>query len=90
VGTLKRVQVDALRDAVVAALSAGLAAGGATIDDFRDADGLMGSFQDEFLVHLRAGKPCLRCGTTVKKLVVGGRGTHVCERCQPRPRRSRV
>ncbi len=69
------------------ALTAGLAAGGATIDDFRHPDGLMGSFQDEFLVHLRAGQPCVRCGGgPVRKLVVGGRGTYVCEDCQPRPR----
>jgi formamidopyrimidine-DNA glycosylase len=86
-GQLKRAQLEDLHEAVVDALSAGLAAGGATIDDFRDADGLMGSFQDEFLVHTRAGQPCVRCGTTVRKMVVGGRGTHVCERCQPRPRR---
>ncbi|MGH2875181.1 MAG: zinc finger domain-containing protein, partial [Solirubrobacteraceae bacterium] len=27
------------------------------------------------------------CGTAIRKLVVGGRGTYVCERCQPRPRK---
>jgi len=86
-GTLKRAQLAALRDAVVAALAAGVEAKGATIDDFRHPDGVQGSFQDEFLVHLRAGEPCPRCGTLVRKLVVAGRGTYVCERCQPRPRR---
>jgi formamidopyrimidine-DNA glycosylase len=88
-GTLKRAQLAALRDAVVDALSAGLAAGGATIDDFRHADGVMGAFQHEFLVHRREGEPCPACGATVRKMVVGGRGTYVCERCQPRPRRRR-
>jgi formamidopyrimidine-DNA glycosylase len=72
------------------ALGAGLAAGGATIDDFRHADGDHGAFQDEFLIHRREGEPCGECGTTVVKMVVGGRGTYVCERCQPRPRRRRV
>ena len=86
-GTLRRAQLGALRDSVVAALSAGLAAGGATIDDFRHADGVMGAFQDEFLVHRRAGEPCTVCGTTVRKFVAAGRGTYACERCQPRPRR---
>ena len=33
----------------------------------------------EFLVHLREGEPCVRCGTTIVKMVVGGRGTYVCE-----------
>jgi formamidopyrimidine-DNA glycosylase len=85
-GTLRGRQLAALRDGIEDALRAGIAAKGATIDDFRHVDGAHGSFQDQFLVHLRAGEPCVRCGTTIRKLVVGGRGTYVCERCQPRPR----
>jgi formamidopyrimidine-DNA glycosylase len=88
-GTLTRAQCDALADAVRATLGAGLAAGGATIDDFRHADGVMGSFQDEFLVHRRRGEPCPACGGEVVKFVVAGRGTYACESCQPRPRRRR-
>jgi len=80
--TLERAQLERLRLAVVAALEAGIAAKGATIDDFRHPDGVRGSFQDEFLVHRRAGEPCPSCGTAVRKLVVAGRGTYVCESCQ--------
>ncbi len=83
---LTRTQTDALHGAVVAALEAGIAAGGATIDDFRHSDGSSGSFQDEFLVHRREGLPCPVCGASVRKLVAAGRGTYVCESCQPRPR----
>ncbi|HEY7633870.1 MAG TPA: bifunctional DNA-formamidopyrimidine glycosylase/DNA-(apurinic or apyrimidinic site) lyase [Thermoleophilaceae bacterium] len=86
VGTLKRGQIEALRDAVVESLNAGIDAKGATIDDFRHPDGASGSFQDRFLIHLREGEPCVRCGNTVKKMRAAGRGTYVCERCQPRPR----
>ena len=89
VGTLKRPQLEALRDAVIESLNQGIDAKGASIDDFRHPDGAKGSFQDRFLVHLREGKPCVRCGTVVKKMRAAGRGTYVCERCQPRPRRSR-
>ncbi len=88
-GALNRSQIEALREAIEAALRDGIAAKGATIDDFRHVDGAYGSFQDRFLVHRRAGQPCLTCGTTIRKLVVGGRGTYVCERCQPRPRARR-
>jgi formamidopyrimidine-DNA glycosylase len=84
---LTRPQAQALRDAVVASLAAGIEAKGASIDDFRDPDGVAGTFQDQFLVHLRAGEPCTRCGAVVRKLRAAGRGTYVCERCQPRPRR---
>jgi formamidopyrimidine-DNA glycosylase len=90
VGTLRRAQIAALRDAVVGVLEAGIAAKGATIDDFRHADGARGSFQDLFQVHRRAGEPCPRCASPVRKLRAAGRGTYVCERCQPRPRPRRV
>ena len=82
-------QWRALHAAIVDALRAGIAADGASIDDYRDPDGVRGSFQDEFLVHRRAGEPCPRCATPVRKLVAAGRGTYVCERCQARPRRPR-
>jgi formamidopyrimidine-DNA glycosylase len=86
---LTAAQCGALRDAVVAALEAGIAAKGATIDDFRDPDGARGSFQDQFLVHRREGEPCPTCGRPIRKLRAAGRGTYVCERCQPRPRAAR-
>jgi len=89
-GRLTRSQVAALRDGVLASLEAGLDAKGASIDDFRDPDGVQGSFQDRFLIHLREGEPCLVCGRPVRKLRVAGRGTYVCERCQPRPRGTRA
>jgi formamidopyrimidine-DNA glycosylase len=86
VGTLRRPQVEALRDAVVESLEAGIDARGASIDDFRHTDGARGSFQDRFLVHRREGEPCPRCGTTVVKLRAAGRGTYICPRCQRPPR----
>ena len=89
VGTLRRPQIAALRDAVVASLEAGIDARGATIDDFRNADGARGSFQDRFLVHRRENEPCPNCGTPIRKLRAAGRGTYICPRCQPRPRTRR-
>jgi formamidopyrimidine-DNA glycosylase len=83
---LTRPQAEALRDAVVASLAAGIEAKGASIDDFRDPYGVAGTFQDQFLVHLREGEPCTRCGGRVRKLRAAGRGTYVCESCQPRPK----
>ncbi len=88
-GVLKRSQVAALRDAIVASLEAGLGAGGASIDDFRHPDGVKGAFQNEFLVHAREGEPCTVCGTPVRKFVAAGRGTYACESCQTRPRARR-
>jgi len=86
-GRLTREQYARLRETIIQALTEGIDARGATIDDFRHVDGVRGSFQDRFLVHRRAGEPCPRCGTTIVKMVVAGRGTYVCETCQLRPRR---
>ncbi|MSX02755.1 MAG: bifunctional DNA-formamidopyrimidine glycosylase/DNA-(apurinic or apyrimidinic site) lyase [Actinobacteria bacterium] len=85
-GRLTKAQYDLLAVTIVEALQAGLDAGGATIDDFRHSDGLYGGFQNEFLVHRRAGEPCPRCGTEIRKTVVAGRGTYTCDACQKRPR----
>jgi formamidopyrimidine-DNA glycosylase len=90
VGKLSLRQLADLREAVVRSLEAGIDARGATIDDFRNADGARGAFQDRFLVHRREGEPCPRCGAPIRKLRAAGRGTYVCERCQPRPRAPRV
>jgi formamidopyrimidine-DNA glycosylase len=85
-GRLTRAQVERLRAGIDESLRAGIDAKGASIDDFRHIDGARGSFQDRFLIHRRAGEPCPRCGTLVRKIVAAGRGTYVCERCQSRPR----
>jgi formamidopyrimidine-DNA glycosylase len=87
-GRLTAAQHARLREALIDALQAGIDARGASIDDFRHVDGVRGSFQDRFLVHLREGEPCVRCGRTIVKMVAAGRGTYVCETCQPRPRRT--
>lgn len=89
-GSLTKVQCQRLREGIIEALQAGIDAKGASIDDFKHIDGVSGSFQDQFLVHRRAGEPCPDCGGTIVKLVVAGRGTYVCERCQPPPRGAAV
>src|SRR5689334_7148249 len=86
VGTLKREQIEALHAAVIEALHAGIDARGASIDDFRHVDGASGSFQDRFKVYGRAGEPCYRCGTTIEKIRVAGRGTYFCPHDQRKPR----
>jgi formamidopyrimidine-DNA glycosylase len=88
-GRLTARQWEELKVAIETSLALGIDAKGASIDDFRHVDGQRGSFQDLFLVFGRAGQPCVNCGRPITKLVVGGRGTHVCEHCQPRPRAPR-
>jgi len=86
-GSMKPEHLEALRDAVVAALEAGIDRGGSSIDDYRDGRGEKGTMQDEFLVHTREGKPCPSCGTAIVRIVVAGRSTYFCPSCQVRLRR---
>lgn len=79
---LTRAQCELLADTVRDALTAGIDAKGASIDDFRDAYGVKGSFQDQFLVHRREGLECPSCGEAIVKTRVAGRGTYHCRRCQ--------
>lgn len=69
--TLRRVLGEAIR------------AGGSSISDYRTADNEPGTFQRRHRVYARAGRPCRTCGTSIERLVVAGRGTFVCPRCQP-------
>lgn len=56
---------------------------GTTFDSYHDAFGETGGFQHELQVFTREGEPCPRCGTTILKTRVAGRGTHHCPVCQP-------
>ena len=86
VGALKVDQIESLHESVIHVLHAGIDAKGATIDDYRDASGAEGSFQDKFQVHLREGEPCPRCGAVIRKIRAAGRGTYFCPVCQRAPR----
>ena len=86
-GSMRPEHLRALRDAIVAALEAGIDGGGASIDDYRDGRGEKGAMQDEFLVHTREGEPCPECGTSIVRIVVSGRSTYYCPSCQVRLRR---
>jgi formamidopyrimidine-DNA glycosylase len=78
---------DELRDlhrGVRRALRKGIARQGASLRDYSTPDGERGSMQDEFAVYGRRGEPCSRCGTTIEKTRVAGRGTWFCPSCQRR------
>ena len=84
-GTLTGDEVARLRRAIRDRLRAGLAAGGASLDRYRDALGRPGIMQERLRVHRHAGEPCPRCGAQVRKTRVAQRGTYWCPVCQPAP-----
>lgn len=72
-----------LHRAIRAALRTGIERQGSTLSNYRTPEGSRGGMQEEFRVYGRDGLPCRRCGTTIAKTRVGGRGTWYCPRCQP-------
>lgn len=80
--SLQRTEATKLLLSLRNVMERGLATGGASDNSYVDALGQKGSYQDEFRVYRRTGEPCLKCGHKLERIVVGGRGTWVCEECQ--------
>ncbi|GMV98816.1 MAG: formamidopyrimidine-DNA glycosylase [Phycisphaerae bacterium] len=76
--------VDRLYRALRRVLIEAIAAGGSSVNDYRDADGKAGWFQTRHRVYGREGRTCRRCRTPIEKILAAGRGTHFCPHCQPR------
>ncbi|HMM48243.1 MAG TPA: bifunctional DNA-formamidopyrimidine glycosylase/DNA-(apurinic or apyrimidinic site) lyase, partial [Miltoncostaeaceae bacterium] len=83
-GSLSRAETVALHAAIVDRVRLAVDSGGSSIDTYRDALGDSGSMQDHLRVHLRAGRPCVRCSDTVVKTRVVQRGSYWCPTCQRR------
>lgn len=76
-------QVGRLAGSIRKILRRSIDSGGATLRDYRKADGSEGAFQRICRVYGREGQACLRCGSPVRRILVAGRSTHVCAVCQP-------
>jgi len=83
-GELERREIASLRTAIRKALELGIERQGATLSDYRGADGRPGRMQTAFRVYGRGGEPCPRCGTPIEKIRAAGRGTWLCPSCQRR------
>jgi len=69
-------------DAAADVMTLSIDLGGSTARNYVDAEGRRGAYLDFAQVFRREGQPCNRCGTTLIKTRVAGRGTHLCPRCQ--------
>ncbi len=76
--TLRRVLRDILQKAIVLR--------GSSISDFLDAAGEPGEYQRHHRAYGREGKNCYRCETPIRRVIVAGRSSYFCPKCQPAPR----
>jgi formamidopyrimidine-DNA glycosylase len=81
-GRLTRAELERLRLALRAVLKQAIRLGGSSVSDYVDADGERGFFQLEHCVYRRTGQPCRRCQTPIRRIVLAGRSTHYCPKCQ--------
>ncbi|MES2390054.1 MAG: bifunctional DNA-formamidopyrimidine glycosylase/DNA-(apurinic or apyrimidinic site) lyase [Acidobacteriota bacterium] len=81
-GRLTREELGKLHKALQQVLKKAIKLGGSSVSDYVDAEGRRGYFQIEHKVYGHAGEDCSDCGTGLKKIVVGGRTTVYCPRCQ--------
>jgi formamidopyrimidine-DNA glycosylase len=82
VKNIPRSKVDTLCTEIRAVMNLSIEKGGSTDKNYVNAEGKKGSYLSFAKVFRREGEPCPRCGTTIIKTRVAGRGTHICPRCQ--------
>jgi formamidopyrimidine-DNA glycosylase len=80
--SLTRKELPRLYAAIQEVLKEAIALGGSSVSDYVDADGEEGFFQLQHRVYGREGEPCPSCKTSVKRVVIAGRSSHYCPRCQ--------
>ena len=81
-GSLSRMSVRRLHEALREALQIAIANRGSSVDSYRDAWGDLGSQQEQLQVYGRAGEPCYRCGRPLALVRIAGRSSVFCRRCQ--------
>ncbi len=80
--TLSSKETELLYENIRAKLNEGVEHQGTSIRDYVNGLGEKGGFQHRLKVYDRAGQPCARCGTSLLKATVCGRGTVYCPHCQ--------
>lgn len=80
--SLTKEELRRLYLSVQEVLKEAIALGGSSISDYVDSDGEEGFFQLQHRVYGREGEPCLICKTPVKRIVIAGRSSHYCPKCQ--------
>src|SRR5437667_4011133 len=80
--SLTREDLRRLYLALQEVLKEAIALGGSSVSDYVDADGEEGFFQLQHRVYGREAEPCLVCKTPIKRIVIAGRSSHYCAKCQ--------
>jgi formamidopyrimidine-DNA glycosylase len=80
--TLTPHEVGVLHKGIVSTLTLGIEHGGTSFNDYSDLWGAAGENYNHVSVYQREGQPCVRCGTTIERMVIVQRSSHYCPACQ--------
>jgi formamidopyrimidine-DNA glycosylase len=83
---VKAQQWTLLAESIRFVLGRSIKAGGTSFQNYVDVHGGRGGFKSRLAVYGKTNEPCPNCQSPIRRIVVAGRGTHVCLKCQPSPR----
>ena len=79
---VSKTELSRLHQQIVRILNMAVELGGTSYKDFVHHTGKKGTMQDHLMVYHRDKLPCNKCGTIIKRMVIGGRGSFYCDKCQ--------
>jgi formamidopyrimidine-DNA glycosylase len=86
-GRINPAAARRLHRAVIKVLRRSVRLQGTSFRDYINIEGKPGNFSPRLQVYQRTGEPCRKCGAAVRRVIVCGRSSHFCPRCQLRPRK---
>ncbi len=79
---LKEKELNNIIENTKKVLESAIKDGGTTIKSYTSEEGVHGRFQQKLFVHQRKDEKCHKCNSIIEKVVIGGRGTYFCPKCQ--------
>ena len=79
---IKKNELNKILESAVKVLNKAIEKGGTTIRDYKNIEGNLGYFQNEFKVYDRKGLPCFKCESLIIRIKQSGRSTYYCPNCQ--------
>jgi formamidopyrimidine-DNA glycosylase len=79
---ISKARLKKLHQSIIKVLQMAINNRGTSVDDYLDGFGRSGNFQDLLKVYGKIGQTCPNCGSQFKRIILGGRSTHFCPKCQ--------
>lgn len=82
ISTLSINEIKKIYEGIRKILATAIKFRGSSVNNYLDSQGRVGEYHLRLKVYSRGNQPCKKCGVKIKKIKLGGRGTHFCPNCQ--------